>query len=379
MYEIISKKHFRLDRIDGKTILRDLSFNGTFVDQKLVGKGNTHVLENGNVIGCSRKDLHVFLYEENCSSAYPTELTSKYIMTNTSLGKGGYGVVMMGKLRRNCEVQVAVKILDTARLSERFSREVSKAKDVEKEVSIMLKINHPNCTQFMDWIEFRNTAYIVMEMVGGGELFDRIVAEKWGGIGFGEDLCKFYGWQLLSAVEYLHQNHITHRDIKPENILCMTKDDYTVVKLTDFGLAKGSVASTMKSFCGTPAYMAPEMIDNDNLAYNPRVDMWSLGVVLFTGICGYPPFSEDYGDMDLNSQIKKGRLIFYTQWKFVTLETQYVIKSMLKVDPMLRLSAADALRKPWLCNSPAVSRAKGLVEKYKQSKIALECQRSRVH
>ncbi|PIO66602.1 hypothetical protein TELCIR_11682 [Teladorsagia circumcincta] len=168
----------------------------------------------------------------------------------------------------------------------------------------------------MDWIETENTAYIVMELVAGGELFDRIVDEKWNGM-------------------YLHDRGITHRDIKPENILCMTKEDYTLVKLADFGLAKGNDASTLKTYCGTPAYMAPEMIDNDRLPYNPKVDMWSLGVVLFTGICGYPPFSDDYADMDLKSQIKTGRLVFQNQWKYVTLETQFVIKSMLRVDGLV--------------------------------------------
>ncbi|ETN75337.1 kinase domain protein [Necator americanus] len=351
IYNIISKQHFRLNRVDGSTVLTDLSFNGTFVNEKLV----------------------VFLYEERGREIYPAALSERYIMTDTSLGKGGYGVVLLAKLRQNCQVQVAVKILDTTQLSRRFSRALSKAKDVEKEVAIMLQINHPNCVKFMDWIETEHKAYIVMEMVGGGELFDRIVDPKWNGMGFGEDLCKFYGCQLLSALEHLHGLGITHRDIKPENILCMTKDDYTVVKLADFGLAKEGGGSTMKSFCGTPAYMAPELIDNEKLAYTPRVDMWSLGVVLFTGICGYPPFSDDYPDMDLHSQIKKGRLIFHNQWKYVTLETQDVIKRMLKVDPTLRLSACDALKKSWLHNSVEVSKAKVLVEKYLQTKRALEC------
>ncbi|KAK6037106.1 hypothetical protein COOONC_25389 [Cooperia oncophora] len=83
------------------------------------------------------------------------------------------------------------------------------------------------------------------------------------------------------------------------------------VVLADFGLAKGNQASTLKTYCGTPAYMAPEMIDSDRLPYNPKVDMWSLGVVLFTGICGYPPFSDDYTDMDLKSQIKTGKVLSY--------------------------------------------------------------------
>ncbi|VDK82488.1 unnamed protein product, partial [Cylicostephanus goldi] len=193
-------------------------------------------------------------------------------------------------------------------------------------------------------------------------------------------------YTFIRVVRYLHERGITHRDIKPENILCMTKDDYTIVKLADFGLAKDADASTMKTYCGTPNYMAPEMIENEKVPYNPRVDMWSLGVVLFTGISGYPPFSDDYQDMDLKSQIKKalqihhheksavnlclGRLIFHNQWKYVTLETQHVIKMMLRVDPILRVSASDALKKSWLQNSEPVSKAKAVVAKFVQAKVS---------
>ncbi|CAJ0594822.1 unnamed protein product [Cylicocyclus nassatus] len=371
IYNFISRQQFRLDRKCGRTILTDLSFNGTYVNKTLVGKTSTRDLVNGDVISCGRSDTFIFVYKERSDDIYPAALTEKYIMTDISLGKGGYGVVLLGKLRRNCS-EVAVKIVDIAQLSRRFSRIISKAIDVEKEVNIMLQISHPNCVQFMDWIETDKTAYIVMEKVGGGELFDRIVDPKWNGMGFGEDLCKFYAWQLLSAVEYLHERSITHRDIKPENILCMTKDDYTIVKLADFGLAKDADASTMKTYCGTPNYMAPEMMDNEKIPYNPRVDMWSLGVVLFTGISGYPPFSDDYQDMDLRSQIKKGRLIFHNQWKYVTLETQHVIKMMLRVDPILRVSASDALKKSWLQNSEPVSKAKAIVAKFVQERKDLD-------
>ncbi|PAV89884.1 hypothetical protein WR25_25496 [Diploscapter pachys] len=139
----------------------------------------------------------------------------------------------------------------------------------------MKKIEHPNCMRFYDLVQTEDRAFIVMELIAGGELFDRIVDPKY--------------------------------DSNPENILCVGKDDYTVVKLTDFGLAKSrSVKKTMKTHCGTPTYIAPEMIDNDNTPYTDKVDIWSLGVVLFTAIVGYPPFSSDYGDMELNDQIKKG-------------------------------------------------------------------------
>ncbi|KHJ82197.1 FHA domain protein [Oesophagostomum dentatum] len=142
IYNIISKQHFRLDRKEGQTVLTDLSSNGTFVNRTLVGKSMSYVLDNGDIISCGRSDIPIFLYEEHAQGAYPASLSEKYIMTSTSLGKGGYGSVIMGKLRSNFEVQVAVKVLDISQLSQRFSRTVSKAKDVEKEVAIMLQISH---------------------------------------------------------------------------------------------------------------------------------------------------------------------------------------------------------------------------------------------
>ncbi|VDM72524.1 unnamed protein product [Strongylus vulgaris] len=103
-------------------------------------------------------------------------------MTNITLGKGNFGVVLLGKLRKNCSVEVAVKILDTTRLSRRLSRTISKANDIEEEVAIMLQIDHPNCVHLVDWIEAGKTAYIVMEKVDGGELFGRIIDPKWNGM-----------------------------------------------------------------------------------------------------------------------------------------------------------------------------------------------------
>uniref|UniRef100_A0A0M3HGA7 Protein kinase domain-containing protein n=1 Tax=Ascaris lumbricoides TaxID=6252 RepID=A0A0M3HGA7_ASCLU len=147
-------------------------------------------------------------------------------------------------------------------------------------------------------------AYMVMEYLEGGELFSRIIDEKNMGKGLGERMTKFYAWQMLSALKFLHEHNIVHRDIKPENVLLLKKDDCTLLKLSDFGLSKAG-ENTLETFCGTQCYMAPELLAAEP-RYKCEVDMWALGAVLFTCICGYPPFSNDYSDMPLREQILKG-------------------------------------------------------------------------
>ena len=133
-----------------------------------------------------------------------------------------------------------------------------------------------------------------MELVRGGDLFDRIVEKG----KYTEGEARLVMQKVLSAVKYLHSKDIIHRDLKPENILLMEPNNDTEVKITDFGLAKRTNQEGLKTFCGTPQYFAPEVLKRKNTvkglgSYGTAADMWSLGVVLFILLSGAFPFDDD--------------------------------------------------------------------------------------
>jgi len=126
---------------------------------------------------------------------------------------------------------------------------------LKKEAEMMNQLDHPNIVKILDSFQTDLTLYIVMELVRGGDLFDRIVDRG----RFSESNARTVMLKVLSATQYLHNNSIIHRDLKPENILLMDTDSDTEVKITDFGLAKKANQDGLKTFCGTPQYFAPEV------------------------------------------------------------------------------------------------------------------------
>ncbi|CAJ0947545.1 unnamed protein product, partial [Mesorhabditis belari] len=214
----------------------------------------------------------------------------------------------------------------------------------------MCSIKNPFCMGYLDYYEDELRSYIVLEFAAGGDLFTKITHYQDADgqcIGLTENLSKLYTYQIMKALEYLHLRGITHRDIKPENILLLEKMDLTIIKLCDFGLAKIMYqASTMNSYVGTPSYIAPEIRDTAE-AYTSAVDLWSTGVVLFLMLSGYPPFCESYNDMDLEKQIRTGRLLFSPRWKRVSIDAQKLVRCMLTVNCANRITAAEALQHQW--------------------------------
>ncbi|VDN27223.1 unnamed protein product [Gongylonema pulchrum] len=189
--------------------------------------------------------------------------------------------------------------------------------------------------------ETETMAYIVMEYVAGGELFSRIVSPANKGCGLGESITKFYAWQLFGALEYLHKNGIVHRDIKAENVLLLENEDYTVVKLTDFGLSKITNGQSMRTFCGTKCYMAPEQWKAE--AYSCKVDIWALGAVIFICMCG--------------------RLVFYKGWEKVSPFGRKILRQCFRTEPEHRISATEALASEWF-KDPIVEKARSVVQNH---------------
>jgi len=256
------------------------------------------------------------------------------------IGKGKFSVVKLGKYKETGKTY-AIKCIQkkTCKLDQ---------ERLELELEIMKKVHHPNCIQFHEVFQSRNKMYIVMEHVSGGELFDRIIEKEH----YNEGEAAIVATQLLDAVAYLHSIDVVHRDIKPENVLYANKSDDSPVKLADFGLGKildvhGGMMSTM---CGTPAYLAPELIKQSG--YTDKVDVWSSGVLLYILLCGCPPFGQDLSMPVLFDRIKRGYYFFpEPQWHGVSKEAIDLVSKMMTVNPEKRLTAAQCLAHPWFKKS----------------------------
>ncbi|XP_070372413.1 serine/threonine-protein kinase Chk2 isoform X5 [Equus asinus] len=288
-YRTYSKKHFRIFREMGpKTsyiaYIEDHSGNGTFVNRELVGKGRRLPLNNNSEIALSVWNNKVFVFFDltvDDQSVYPKELRDQYIMSKT-LGSGACGEVKLAFERKTCK-KVAIKIISKRKFAIGSGREADPALNVETEIEILKKLNHPCIIKIKDFFDAEDY-YIVLELMEGGELFDRVVGNK----RLKEATCKLYFYQMLLAVQYLHENGIIHRDLKPENVLLSSQKEDCLIKITDFGQSKIlGETSLMRTLCGTPTYLAPEVLNSFGTAgYNRAVDCWSLGVILF--ICSGP-------------------------------------------------------------------------------------------
>ncbi|XP_044937470.1 serine/threonine-protein kinase Chk2 isoform X3 [Mustela putorius furo] len=333
-YRTYSKKHFRIFREMGPknsyiAYIEDHSGNGTFVNRELVGKGRRLPLNNNSEIALSVWSNKVFVFFDltvDDQSIYPKELRDQYIMSKI-LGSGACGEVKLAFERKTCK-KVAIKIISKRKF----------AIGSEREAPCIIKIK-----DFFDAEDY----YIVLELMEGGELFDRVVGNK----RLKEATCKLYFYQMLLAVQYLHENGIIHRDLKPENVLLSSPKEDCLIKITDFGQSKIlGETSLMRTLCGTPTYLAPEVLNSFGTAgYNRAVDCWSLGVILFICLSGYPPFSEHKTQVSLKDQITSGKFNFIPEaWAEVSEKALDLVKKLLVVDPKVRFTTEAALRHPWL-------------------------------
>ncbi|XP_012586262.1 PREDICTED: serine/threonine-protein kinase Chk2 isoform X2 [Condylura cristata] len=193
--------------------------------------------------------------------------------------------------------------------------------------------------------------YIISKTLGSGACGEVKLA-------FERKTCKKVAIKIInkkkfagSEREYLHENGIIHRDLKPENVLLSSQKEECLVKITDFGQSKIlGETSLMKTLCGTPTYLAPEvLVSFETAGYNRAVDCWSLGVILFICLSGYPPFSDAKNQMSLKDQITSGKYNFIPKiWAEVSEQALDLVKKLLVVDPKERFTTEEALRHPWL-------------------------------
>jgi serine/threonine protein kinase len=245
-----------------------------------------------------------------------------------------------------------------------------------KEVQIMRQLDHPNIIKLIEFSESRQYYYIVLELAPGGELFHQIVRLTY----FSEELSRHVILQVAQALEYLHEEKgVVHRDIKPENILFepipfvpskvpkprQPGDEDKVdegefvpgqgaggigrIKIADFGLSKIVWENSTMTPCGTVGYTAPEIVKDER--YSKSVDMWALGCVLYTLLCGFPPFYDESIEV-LTEKVAKGQFTFLSPWwDDISDSAKDLISHLLTVDPDKRFTIREFLAHPWIRES----------------------------
>ncbi|KAI8629630.1 CAMK/CAMK1 protein kinase [Xylariaceae sp. FL1651] len=340
--------------------------------------------------GKKSDDLHVvkIVQEENESrTKFPKYPGLERWELLEKMGDGAFSNVYRARDLQGDAGEVAIKVVRKFEMNNMQGqkhlhpdfKKVPKAAEranILKEVQIMKSLDHPNIVKLVDFLESRQFYYIILELAPGGELFHQIVRLTY----FSEDLSRHVIIQVAKALEYLHEEMgVVHRDIKPENILFspipfvasripkpkQPGDEDKVdegefipgvgsggigrIKIADFGLSKIVWDKQTMTPCGTVGYTAPEIVKDER--YSKSVDMWALGCVLYTLLCGFPPFYDESIEV-LTEKVAKGQYTFLSPWwDDISKSAQDLIGHLLTVDPDKRYTIKEFLSHPWIQGS----------------------------
>ncbi|KAI0564723.1 Serine/threonine protein kinase [Gracilaria domingensis] len=261
------------------------------------------------------------------------------------LGRGCFAKVF--KAIRKCDNKsVAIKVIEKKRLDDETSDLLHNELRILQAVS-----EHPGIVTLIDSHETDTHMFFIMEYVDGGPLLDRIVSRG----SLSENDARILLRTLLLTLRFLSELGCVHRDIKPENILVDNHSKQWPIKLTDFGLSeKMQPDQLLTDAIGTPLFVAPEILKGNG--YDCACDMWSLGVVMYIVLCGYPPFPIYDNPQMLTAAIVNGNYSFPVgEWTHVSVDAKTVVSAMLQVDPEKRLTPAQALAHPWIRMSQSTS------------------------
>merc|ERR1712241_892528 len=292
-----------------------------------------------------------------------------YRLTGEVLGQGAYASVQTC-VNIYTDVEYAVKIIDKVPTHSRAR--------VFKEIDLFHHCQgHPNIIQLIEYFEETERFYLIFEKVSGGQLLDHIQTRKY----FTELEAANIIRDVAAALEFLHSKGIAHRDLKPENVLCIWSDRLTPVKLCDFDLGSGikfhsggssDTTPLLLTPVGSAEFMAPEIVEafiedtEEDFKYDKRCDLWSLGVMMYILLSGYPPFSGSCGhqcawaaggacdlcQLNLFNNIQQGKFEFHSkEWSGVSGAGKDLIRKLLVKDAKKRLSARDVLYHEWLDNN----------------------------
>jgi len=265
-----------------------------------------------------------------------------------TLGEGAFSVVVEATDKKSGE-SYAVKVVTKSKLTK--EDEIA----LKDEIAVLRELQHPHIIRLYDVFEESDFWYLVTEKMMGGELFDRIVAKSFYNEKEARDVCKI----LFEAIGLCHKADVAHRDLKPENLLLRSEENDSEIKIADFGFAKKVLTpNSLTTQCGTPGYVAPEILEG--VAYDTKSDMWSLGVIVYILLGGYPPFIEQ-NQRELFRKIRKGQYEFHEEyWGSVSDDAKDLISCLLTVQPAKRLSADGALRHKWMTQDGDVLAAQDL-------------------
>ncbi|XP_039625234.1 MAP/microtubule affinity-regulating kinase 4 isoform X1 [Polypterus senegalus] len=247
-----------------------------------------------------------------------------------TIGKGNFAKV---KLARHIMTgrEVAIKIIDKTQLNP------TSLQKLFREVRIMKGLNHPNIVKLFEVIETEKTLFLVMEYASGGEVFDYLVSH--GRMKEKEARAKFR--QIVSAVHYCHQKNIVHRDLKAENLLL---DADSNIKIADFGFSNEfTLGSKLDTFCGSPPYAAPELFQGKKYD-GPEVDIWSLGVILYTLVSGSLPF-DGQNLKELRERVLRGK---YRVPFYMSTDCENILRRFLVLNPTKRCTLEQIMKDKWI-------------------------------
>eukprot|EP01130_Rhizamoeba_saxonica_P001665 TRINITY_DN11538_c0_g1_i1.p1 TRINITY_DN11538_c0_g1~~TRINITY_DN11538_c0_g1_i1.p1 ORF type:complete len:334 (-),score=95.95 TRINITY_DN11538_c0_g1_i1:53-1054(-) len=256
------------------------------------------------------------------------------------LGSGAFSVVYECRNKKTGEI-CAVKMVD---------KEMTNDEQMLDEITIMSQLDHSNIIKFHEIFDLEEDYYVVLEVINGGELFDRIIELQ----RYTEVEAASTIKQALLAIKHMHDNNIVHRDLKPENLLLSSNSPEATIKIADFGFAtRQDHDNHLVELVGTPPYMAPELVSLrerylGQKGYGRPVDVWALGIVLYILLSGIHPFQQD-DEEDMLDDIELGEWDWLGRnWHRVSDEARELIKGMMDADPDKRFTIDQCLEHTWI-------------------------------
>ncbi|KAL4225717.1 hypothetical protein ACF0H5_016406 [Mactra antiquata] len=264
-------------------------------------------------------------------------ITDEYDVSDVLLGRGKFGEVKQCKERKTGR-DLAAKFIEIHGPQDRF--------DVQNEIEMMKCLQHPRLLQLYDVFTKRNHFCLVLELISGGELFERVINDDFI---LTEKACIMFMRQICEGIEFMHNNSILHLDLKPENILCLTREGNRI-KIIDFGLARRyNPEHDLRILFGTPEFMAPEQANFETIY--PSTDMWSVGIICYILLSGLSPFLGD-SENETIANITDAKWDFKAEeFESISAEAKDFISKLILKDHTERMKATECLEHKWLRRS----------------------------